>query len=162
MSTLFVDSINEKTSGNGVAIPGHVLQVVNATVNAAQSTSSSSFTDTTLNASITPKSSSSKILVICQPVIRVYNNGGADARGDFRIVRGSTEVSKFRARSYDYGTSGSILDTSESIVALDSPATTSSTTYTLQYKKADGAQVELNPGGSANDISTLTLMEIGA
>ena len=28
MSTLFVDTINEKTSGNGVAIPGHVVQVV--------------------------------------------------------------------------------------------------------------------------------------
>ena len=28
MSTLFVDTINEKTSGNGIEIPGHVIQVV--------------------------------------------------------------------------------------------------------------------------------------
>ena len=30
MSTLFVDTINEKTSGNGIAIPGHVVQVIHA------------------------------------------------------------------------------------------------------------------------------------
>ena len=30
MSTLFVDTINEKTSGNGIAIPGHVVQVAHA------------------------------------------------------------------------------------------------------------------------------------
>ena len=31
MSTLFVDTINEKTSGNGIEIPGHVIQVIHAT-----------------------------------------------------------------------------------------------------------------------------------
>ena len=34
MSILKVDTINEKTSGNGVAIPGHAIQVVDPTAGA--------------------------------------------------------------------------------------------------------------------------------
>ena len=42
MSILKVDTINEKTSGNGVAIPGHVIQVVQGTLGSRQSAASSS------------------------------------------------------------------------------------------------------------------------
>ena len=162
MSILKVDEIQDTTGKKILQNTGGVLQVVNATAGASQSTTSSTFVDTTLSASITPTSSTSKILVICQPNIRVYNNSGSDARGDFRILRGSTEVSKFRARCYDYGGSGAILDIGSSLVGLDSPATTSSTTYKMQYAKHQGVAVELNGGGSADDLSTLTLIEISA
>ena len=92
MSILKVDEIQDTAGKKILQNTGGVLQVVNATANAAQSTTSSTFVDTTLSASITPTSSTSKILVICQPNIRVYNNAGADSRGDFRILRGSIQV----------------------------------------------------------------------
>ena len=68
MSTLFVDTINEKTSGNGVQIPGHPIQIVQTTLTGEfnlnhNSGSATSWTDTGYSASITPKDSSSKILV---------------------------------------------------------------------------------------------------
>ena len=63
MSILKVDTINEKTSGNGVAIPGHVIQVVQGTLGSRQSAASSSFTNSNLTVAITPKFSTSKILV---------------------------------------------------------------------------------------------------
>ena len=74
MSTLNVNTIGERTSGNGVQITGHIIQVVNATDVASSNgdatprygaqITSSSFTDTALSASITPKATSSKIFVI--------------------------------------------------------------------------------------------------
>ena len=64
MSTLFVDTINEKTSGNGVAIPGHVVQAVTArSTGAAIGSTSGSFIDSGIGISITPKFATSKILV---------------------------------------------------------------------------------------------------
>ena len=54
MSILKVDTINEKTSGNGVAISGHVVQFETVTRNgASNSTSSTSFVDTGLSLTIT-------------------------------------------------------------------------------------------------------------
>ena len=61
MSTLFVDTINEKTNGNGVQIPGHVLQVVEGTRTDGTNTNSASYVDAGLSAAITPKSTSSKV-----------------------------------------------------------------------------------------------------
>ena len=47
MSILKVDTINEKTSDNGVHIAGHIIQMQSASFNGnANSTSGSSFTDT--------------------------------------------------------------------------------------------------------------------
>ena len=49
MSTLFVDTINEKTSGNGVEIPGHVIQVVQGIKTGYVNTTSSSYVDVGLS-----------------------------------------------------------------------------------------------------------------
>ena len=55
MSTLFVDTINEKTTNNGVYIPSHPVQIVSTTKTDDFSTSSSSLVDITgLSLSITP------------------------------------------------------------------------------------------------------------
>ena len=65
MSILKVDTINEKTSGNGVHIAGHVIQVVASekTDTSSASTTVPTFTDTGLSCTITPKFNNSKILV---------------------------------------------------------------------------------------------------
>ena len=65
MSTLFVDTINEKTTNNGVQISGHIVQVVTTYVedSAVIETSSTSFVASGITASITPKASGNIILV---------------------------------------------------------------------------------------------------
>jgi len=67
MSTLYVDAITEKTAGNGVQIPGHVVQVVEGSMDnrLALSTGGNWTAVSGLTASITPKSVNSKILVQC-------------------------------------------------------------------------------------------------
>ena len=62
MSTIYVDNLAEKTSGAGVKIAGHVIQVVEGSTSTPDSTSSTSVVDSGLTATITPKFSTSKIL----------------------------------------------------------------------------------------------------
>ena len=61
MSTLFVDTINEKTSGNGVAIPGHVVQVVQGTAGELANQNASNII--LINQTFTPKFDNSKFYV---------------------------------------------------------------------------------------------------
>ena len=65
MSTLYVDTITEKSSGNGVQIPGHVVQVVSSTYSTAGSTTSASPIQMWSGLSITPKFANSIIKVEC-------------------------------------------------------------------------------------------------
>jgi hypothetical protein len=64
MSTLYVDTITEKTAGNGVQIPGHVVQVKQIDWTQTNSTSSASFVNMGEIGSITTTAANSKILVI--------------------------------------------------------------------------------------------------
>ena len=66
MSTLKVDSVVEKTSGHGVHIPGHVMQVVQGTTSTNVTNNSTTYIDSGLSVNITPLSSSSKILVMAK------------------------------------------------------------------------------------------------
>jgi len=139
---------------------GEVLQVVQGTAGSQISTSSNSYVDSTLLASITPTSSSSKILVmvtICG--IYISNAGNYLVAG---VVRGSTlVVDNFTGAGPGYNGSNGGNGGSGSVNYLDSPATTSSTTYKVQYKSATSSQaVYLMNGGGP--ISSITLLEIAA
>ena len=141
---------------------GAVLQVVQTVKTDDFSTSSQSFVDVTgLSATITPLSTSSKILVD----VRI---GGYDANaasvGMFNIVRGSTTLST--------GTTGTGIactfavtlnaDRGEnaSMCLLDSPSTTSATTYKIQMRTY-GVNIDINKrSGSYSNVSTITLTEI--
>ena len=64
MSTLSVDTIQGKTTGSKVDIAGHVVQVIYAETDTRQSSTATSYTDLTgMTATITPFSSSNKVLV---------------------------------------------------------------------------------------------------
>ena len=135
------------------ASSGRVLQVVSATYSTQTSSTSASFTDTGLSVGITPTSSSSKILVCVTQQVRLV---GTPSSGRINIVRGSTEV--FTGSVVQLYTSGSDVRFMYAATYLDSPATTSSTTYkTQQYVNAGTIQTQ-----ERNSTSTITLMEIAA
>ena len=80
MSILKVDTINEKTSGNGVAIPGHVVQTVyNEHITRTAYTSANTAHDL-FSAIITPKSATSKILVSIS-----LQHGTSNVQNDFGL-----------------------------------------------------------------------------
>lgn len=137
------------------ASSGKVLQVVSATTTSSTSTSSTSFVSTSLTASITPSSSSSKIFILVAG--GELDSNGTNQAITATIYRNSTNLAGSSGISDSYGTLSRVQSTL-SMSFLDSPSTTSSTTYTA-YIKAGSGTVVFN----ANPVqSCITLMEIAA
>ena len=139
---------------------GKVLQTVSANKTDAFSTTSTSFVDVTgLSVSITPASSSNKIYIVAT----VYMSS-EDPPNHLTLLRDSSRIQSFQDWA-DYATSGAF-GSSMSCSYLDSPSTTSATTYKLQILSNSGNNAKVNQrwdSGSA-DIgdSTITVMEIEA
>jgi hypothetical protein len=137
---------------------GKVLQVVQATTSTETTSASGTYADVTnLTASITPSSTNSKVLAfVAVNGIRVAGGIGAS----FRLVRTSTEINVFgnqagRAFSQAFDFNPATVSTTY----LDSPATTSATTYKVQIS-ATGSFAQVNRDNVTT--STIVLMEIGA
>jgi|TARA_R100000149_G_C5850597_1_gene119435 hypothetical protein len=145
---------------------GSIIQVTQGTTFTGNySNNTNSWTDSTLEVSITPSSSSNKIMVQFSGAIRCYNTSGNDASGAWRIYRkiGSGSYAQLSNhemthRAYDYGGSGLINDVPLNIQYLDSPSTTSAVSYKLYGNKMAGSQIELNPDGQ--DESYAFAMEV--
>lgn len=154
--TMIIDGTNGLTFNNATtqASAGQVLQVVNAQFdNATQvSTSSSTPTSSVVTASITPKFATSKILVLVNTQV-TQTSGSSGA------------VAIYRGTSTSLGWNGWVYGSSSqnwfptTLISQDSPATTSSTTYTMYYKSNSGS-ISVFWGSGAS--STITLMEIAA
>ena len=155
MSKLFVDDIVEKTSGHGVNIPGHMVQIVQGTSTTYTSLGSTgTYVDTNLAATITSsKFSNSKILATLHAPI-VYRNT-EDAI--LRLLRGYKRISdeSFWAGSTNGGYGMPIC----SFQFLDSPSTTSAITYRCKMFK-DGGDFLFSYSNHVTSTSTLTLTEI--
>ena len=157
MSKIYVDEIAGIASPSTVAIPGHVIQVVQGTTSTQVENSSSSYIDTGLSVSITPTSSTSKIYITVN-LTGVYLVNAANTGFDGQLLRDSTVI--YEKFAYAAGYSSSAVETFEQIscVYLDSPSTTSATTYKVQFKNNSGGQrVDVQNGGW---MSTIVAMEI--
>jgi hypothetical protein len=137
-----------------------ILQVVQGTTSTAATNATSTYADTGLTATITPQSSSSKILVLVNQVggdKNVLNTQNAIA---LRLMRGASQIALI---AHSAGYTNSLLNVrvaTMSTAYLDSPATTSAITYKTQFmciSNASGVSVQI--GG---DLSTITLLEVSA
>jgi len=145
---------------------GEVLQVVNATYATEVTTSSNTLSDTGLSASITPSSATSKILCIVDMAGVSKDSGNASTNLGFYLLRGSTQIIQFEYTATYTATSIQNRVGSVSTNYLDSPATTSSTTYKVQFNSngstGTGAVQRGSAGAGTSATSTITLMEIAA
>ena len=136
---------------------GSVLQVVQGITTTAVSNSSSAFIATGLTASITPSSASNKILVsVNHPHCYKSSTNSSNAIA-FWLQKNSSNLSQW-ATYVGYTGTATELYFSTVYTYLDSPATTSSTTYSTtfsSYANASNVAVQAN-----NMPSTITLMEI--
>jgi len=160
------------TASSGQVIPkaalptGSVLQVVQTTLTSGVTTASTSLVTTGFAASITPTSSSSKILI----TISGMEGSSQINLNRYTIYRNSTNLSSntYLVITQHLGASGNTpqITTALNINYLDSPSTTSSITYTL-YFSTDNASNTVsfngrNGGNTDAGIATFTLMEIAA
>ena len=152
---------------------GGIVQIKYAIKNDTQSIASVGYSDTPtdvsgLSVSITPKFSTSKILV----QVNIGCHGStANAANTFRIYRGSTNITVTSAdtdnrhgASVFYNSNNTSMGIPASFSVLDSPATTSATTYKVTgYTNSGTLYINRLPGDSSwNTISTLTVMEVSA
>lgn len=158
--TTIIDGSSGITFPNSTiqASAGVVLQVVQGSTATAASSSTSSFVDTGLTATITPKFSNSKILILINQNGVYITNGSLSNAIDMQLVRNSTGLGIFIGGLFNTNTALQQLG-SVSFSYLDSPATTSSTTYKTQFQSRNntasvGVQI------ASINTSFITLMEI--
>ena len=132
---------------------GKVLQVITAIDSGSWSSSSTSFQDTNLSVTITPSSTSNKILILGAVS---YSNSLASSNNGLRLVRGSTDLTGHQIYSLTIDGAGSYQRAVWSWHHLDSPSTTSATTYKVQAgHNTNGNSISLH---AAND--SITVLEI--
>jgi hypothetical protein len=138
---------------------GGVIQVVTGTTTSQTTTTSSSFVTTSLTVSITPKFSTSKIFIIVSGSGDATSGSGQQLATN--IYRNSTPLS-----TYGFGTVYGLtrVQGGVGISYLDSPATTSSTSYTVYIASVNNAgTVAFNTGGNNGaQVASITVMEIAA
>ena len=150
-----------------------VLQVLSTTKTDTFTLASSTFTDITgLSVSITPSSATNKIMVF----MNVIGNGAPGSGwGGLRIMRDSTAIcvgdtpgSRVAVSGFMYVNDATLLASTSNSV-LDSPATTSATTYKVQFMTNSAGtgyinrtQTDTNNNSFARAASTITVMEISA
>ena len=166
MSTLSVDTIQGQTTAANVKFPaGCILQTLQGNRTTFFVSSSSTYADV-VEQTITPKYSSSKILITVSGIGSAQNNNALY----FKLLRGSTAINAGTGGGY-YNVAGAITSDNSSsgfdvkgmsIQFLDSPATTSATTYKLQCAAVNGTA---RVGGRQNNTdiavpTNITVMEI--
>ena len=165
-SIISVDDIIEKTSGHGVQIPGHVSKMVRAAAAARVAGSVTAYTwiDTGVTASITPSSSSSKILILSQ-----INMNAATATYHFSLIKrsigGGTEAAVTGSNQYGntfiYKAGGEWL--TMPMLVIDEPATTSAVAYKVYWTTHNNTTYNIgyNASGGNDNGNSLILLEVG-
>jgi len=155
------------TSSRGISaasVPaGSVIQVIQVSNSVTASTTSSSYSATNLTASITPKFSTSKILILCDCQVATTQLSAANFGMGTALYRNSTQIfaDGGQIESLYINPYANYIGGQRSrvpIIYLDSPATTSSTAYTVYLAAFQGTAYF----SQSSSTSTITLMEIAA
>ena len=142
---------------------GDILQTTSISVLSSNyTTSNTSVQDTGLTCSITPSSSSNKIIV--HAVLCVEGYGDRDRRPITSIHNGtvgdSTQLARLFAGEYHTGDCGSYSYGGHTFWYLDSPSTSSSITYRIGLKSGDGHNVRVRGGTGTDKQSYMFLQEV--
>lgn len=160
MSTLFVDTINEKTSGNGIIIPGHVIQVQSGVKRDTTTVATSTFTDIGLSVNITPQQSNSYIMIVAS----VAGGAKTSSATTLQLLRDSTVILPDNPTSpgnrqvgmYDLYTNNNgynINSYAFTYVDTSRPAGTSTITYKFQLKTHSSGPVYINRSGDDTNVN---------
>ena len=137
---------------------GKVLQVVMGTTNTSAQTGGSTYADTGLSATITPSATSSKVLAMVNQPLTMASATAAGRDGGFRLVRGSTDLIQGMAEIDTDNSNLLKVPAYNAQVYLDSPNTTSATTYKTTFRvNAGTSDIYAQQHGAT---SSIILMEI--
>jgi hypothetical protein len=170
MSTLKANAVQTLTGKPILNSTGSILQMVQTVKTDTFTTASTTWTDLTgMSATITPSSTNNKVLVI----LTLCFHGDSNTQGYAKLVRGGTDIaigdangSRVRYTVNDYINQFNQASTSTAIF-LDSPSSTSATTYKVQLQSQGVGTVYVNRSttwtdsqNSGTGFSSLVLMEV--
>lgn len=147
---------------------GKVLQMVSATTTTSTTVASTTYADTTLTATITPTAATSKILILTSQQVNVYNGDGYEYQSlKTQLLRGASVILETnknpQIEAYVLGSPKQLqFDVVAALLYVDSPSTTSSTTYKTQAAvghRNTASQITAQP---SSKVSSIILLEIGA
>ena len=150
---------NQLSGMTGASMPtGSVLQVVHTSSSANATSTSTDWVDSGLSLAITPSSTSSKIKIEATCSVKV-DGTGTTVRGGIRVLRGSTVIWNSDNNRELLQVRGSPEEINGVItpIILDTPSTTSATTYKVQMAMSTGSNMRVYQGASG---TTMTLSEI--
>jgi hypothetical protein len=139
---------------------GKVLQVVSSSYSTAQSSSSASYIDTGLTATITPTLNTSKILVLLAQNGAYKPDGSTSGAIGLKLLRAGSDIAQIAVNGLYSDVNQPIYGATFALSYYDAPATTSATIYKTQFQRTSGlggVQVQIS-----SSVSTITLLEIGA
>ena len=154
--------------------PGAIVQVQQGTYSGSQTLTSASLVDIGLSVAITPTASTSKILIQAQ-VCAMVDSSSSYYGGYLQLIRGSTAIaqgdaagSRNRVTVGISGDDNTINSNVVPILYLDSPSTTSATTYKIQCAHGQTQPITINAANNDSDsssfgvrmISTIIAMEV--
>lgn len=139
-------------------LTGGILQAVSFSYGTAVTTTSSTFSDTGLTATITPKKTTSRILILTHQNVDMQKNNTINLEMEVQLLRGATNLSTQRLDMAQVGTNAYRVQKGVSAFNwIDSPNTTSATTYKTQHRSIDSTSVSTNFN---NYPSHITLLEL--
>jgi hypothetical protein len=136
---------------------GSVLQVIGGSVQ-SQATTTGAETDTGLTATITPSSTSSKILVMVSQMGLQTQGSSVNARLKINLYRGATNINSSDGNMWPFN-SHTLRHGGFSIQNLDSPSTTSAVTYKTTFSGSDVSNAYVQKDSNSG-VSSIILMEI--
>lgn len=141
---------------------GSILQVVTATTNIeTTSNADSTYKDTTLQAIITPTSTSSRVLVQVVQAGVYVTTGNSENRAQLQLLRNGSGIFDFTGTLHQYSGTALIKIGQANCLYVDSPSSTSAVTYKTQFRNVfNGNAGVLVQAGTAT--STIILQEISA
>jgi len=141
-----------------------ILQVVQGSYATQATNSTSTLADTGLTATITPTSATSKVLVVVDQAGLAKSSGNSNNALRIGILRGSTVLTYFVEGAGYTATNLQLFIGSASASYLDSPATTSATTYKTQFSNIGvaAANVSVQTTFGTTPTSYITLFEVSA
>ena len=145
-------------------VDGAIIQVVAASSTAVVTNSTNTYTDTGVTATITPRGTASRIVAMANHM--VVSNASTDYVG-IQMLRGTAVVFTPVTNAtgpYDVGSEGTFY-VRVPLMVVDSPATSSATTYKTQFRRyANAGTAAINGDGfqTTPSTSTIVLMEVAS
>ena len=177
MSTLYTDNIRANNASQitvptgqkivgadsgSIVAPGHVIQMQrNTAAGSGGTATSSSYADTGLSVNITPKFSTSKILVIVHQIVAI-DPGNSHTRVDFKCLEaGGTDIYSMFYHGVDGTTGGQRIQKNMGGSGVFQCSSTNQLTFKTQMRKANTTEsLQYFPLWYTSSIHTIQALEI--